>query len=135
MKEKLFQLNQQLYPLSVFRKVLETPVVSSLQKLLRAIEAGSVEEQLSCYGTFSHVLFEHGGNLTAYMREAVLDCENPYLQAKLTGTPASPALEAKSEGYILGVGAKIFTIAGPVILYGTLASFICGILYYMIGLA
>ena len=48
---------------------------------------------------------------------------------------ASPALEAKSEGYILGVGAKIFTIAGPVILYGTLASFICGILYYMIGLA
>ena len=48
---------------------------------------------------------------------------------------ASPALEAKSEGYILGVGAKIFTIAGPVILYGTLASVISGIIYYMMSLA
>lgn len=44
---------------------------------------------------------------------------------------AAPALEAKTEGYVLGVGAKIFTIAGPVILYGTLASIVCGILYYL----
>ena len=43
----------------------------------------------------------------------------------------APALEAKTEGYVLGVGAKIFTIAGPVILFGTLASVICGILYYI----
>lgn len=45
---------------------------------------------------------------------------------------ASPALEAKSEGFILGVGAKVFTIAGPVILYGTIASFIAGIVYFFI---
>lgn len=44
---------------------------------------------------------------------------------------ASPALESKTEGYVLGVGAKIFTIAGPVILYGTLASVVCGILYFI----
>jgi stage V sporulation protein AC len=43
----------------------------------------------------------------------------------------APALEAKTEGYVLGVGAKIFTIAGPVILFGTLASVVCGILYYI----
>ena len=43
---------------------------------------------------------------------------------------ASSALEAKTEGYILGVGAKIFTIAGPVILFGTLSSVACGILYF-----
>ena len=43
----------------------------------------------------------------------------------------APALEAKTEGYVLGVGAKIFTIAGPVILFGTLASVICGIIYYI----
>ena len=36
---------------------------------------------------------------------------------------SSPAIESKTEGFVLGVGAKIFTIAGPVILYGTLASF------------
>ena len=43
---------------------------------------------------------------------------------------ASSALEAKTEGYVLGVGAKIFTIAGPVILFGTLSSIVCGIIYF-----
>lgn len=42
----------------------------------------------------------------------------------------SSALESKTEGFILGVGAKIFTIAGPVILYGTAASFVYGLIYY-----
>ena len=46
----------------------------------------------------------------------------------------SSAIESKSEGYILGVGAKIFTIAGPVILYGTTASVIYGLVYYFTGL-
>lgn len=40
---------------------------------------------------------------------------------------ASPAIEFRSEGYILGVGAKLFTIAGPVIVYGTLAGVIYGV--------
>lgn len=42
----------------------------------------------------------------------------------------SPALDTKAEGFILGVGAKIFTIAGPVILYGILASAVYGIIFY-----
>ncbi len=42
----------------------------------------------------------------------------------------SPALEFKSEGYILGLGAKIFIISGPVILYGTVASVVYGLIYY-----
>lgn len=42
----------------------------------------------------------------------------------------SSAIESKTEGFILGVGAKIFTIAGPVILYGTTASVIYGVIYY-----
>ena len=41
----------------------------------------------------------------------------------------SPAIDSKSEGWILGLGAKIFLIAGPVILYGVLASVGYGILY------
>ncbi len=45
---------------------------------------------------------------------------------------AAPALEAKTEGYVLGVGAKVFTIAGPVILYGVIASMIAGIIYLFI---
>ena len=45
----------------------------------------------------------------------------------------SPALDTKSEGMILGVGAKIFTVAGPVLLFGTLAGALYGILYYLYG--
>ena len=43
---------------------------------------------------------------------------------------SSSALEFKSEGLVLGLGAKIFIIAGPVILYGTAASVIYGLIYY-----
>lgn len=45
---------------------------------------------------------------------------------------AAPAIEYKTEGLVTGVGVKIFTIAGPVILYGTLASLVWGIIYYFI---
>lgn len=44
----------------------------------------------------------------------------------------SPAIEAKTEGYVLGVGAKIFSIAGPVILFGTLASMVAGLFYFIL---
>ena len=43
----------------------------------------------------------------------------------------SPAIEFKSEGFILGVGAKMFTIAGPVIVYGTMASVVYGVVYWI----
>lgn len=46
----------------------------------------------------------------------------------------SPALEFKSEGFVLGLGAKMFVIAGPVIVYGISASIIYGIIYYIIKL-
>ena len=42
----------------------------------------------------------------------------------------SPAIEFKREGFVLGVGANMFKIAGPVITYGTIASVIYGIIYY-----
>ncbi|MCL2095763.1 MAG: stage V sporulation protein AC [Oscillospiraceae bacterium] len=44
----------------------------------------------------------------------------------------SPAIDSKSEGFILGVGSKMFVIAGPVIVYGTIASIIYGVVYYFI---
>jgi len=43
----------------------------------------------------------------------------------------SPAIDNRSEGWILGVGAKLFSIAGPVIVYGTAASVVYGILYWV----
>ena len=44
---------------------------------------------------------------------------------------AAPAVEFKTEGFILGVGAKMFTIAGPVIVYGVSASVVYGVLYWL----
>lgn len=46
----------------------------------------------------------------------------------------SPALEFKSEGYVLGLGAKMFIIAGPVIVYGVTASIIYGLILFLFGL-
>ena len=45
---------------------------------------------------------------------------------------AAPAVEFKTEGFILGVGAKMFTIAGPVIVYGVSASVVYGVIYWFI---
>ncbi len=44
---------------------------------------------------------------------------------------ASPAIDSRDEGLVLGVGAKIFTVAGPVLLYGTLAGALYGVIYYV----
>ena len=44
---------------------------------------------------------------------------------------AAPAIEFKTEGYILGLGAKMFIIAGPVIVYGTLASVVYGVICWV----
>mgnify|MGYP001093047254 FL=1 len=43
----------------------------------------------------------------------------------------SPAMEYKREGYVLGVGANLFKIAGPVLVYGIGSSILCGIIYYI----
>ena len=44
---------------------------------------------------------------------------------------AAPAVEFKTEGFILGVGAKMFTIAGPVLVYGVSASAVYGLIYWV----
>ena len=45
---------------------------------------------------------------------------------------AAPAIEYKKEGQIFGIGCKIFTIAGPVILYGIVTSWLLGLIYYLL---
>lgn len=45
---------------------------------------------------------------------------------------AAPAIEYKKEGQVFGIGCKIFTIAGPVILYGIVTSWVLGLVYYLL---
>lgn len=47
---------------------------------------------------------------------------------------AAPAIEFKKEGWIFGLGAKMFQVAGPVIVYGTVTSMFVGLVYYIMGL-
>lgn len=47
---------------------------------------------------------------------------------------ASPAIEAKTEGLVMGVGANMFKIAGPVIVYGVFSAFIAGVWYFIVSL-
>ena len=44
----------------------------------------------------------------------------------------SPAIEFKSEGFILGLGSNMFKVAGPVLVYGITSSIILGIIYYFL---
>ena len=44
---------------------------------------------------------------------------------------ASPAIDSRSEGFVTGIGVKIFTVAGPVLLYGTLTGVLWGSIYYI----
>ena len=45
---------------------------------------------------------------------------------------AAPAIDSRTEGYVLGVGAKIFSVAGPVILYGVTSGAVYGVIYLII---
>lgn len=45
---------------------------------------------------------------------------------------ASPAIEYQKEGQVMGIGCKIFTIAGPVILYGIFSSWVLGLIYWIL---
>ncbi len=47
---------------------------------------------------------------------------------------AAPAIEYQKEGQVFGIGCKIFTIAGPVILYGVFTSWALGLIYWILGL-
>ena len=71
----------------------------------------------------------------------IFDCIAKYAGAgtlvPVTGcanSVVSPAIDKKSEGLVLGVGAKIFTVAGPVILYAVLSGCVFGVIYYLTNL-
>lgn len=90
--QSLQKLNRQLNALSVFRSILETDVVSSLQKLIYAIENGSADEQISAYGAFSAALYEEGGNLTEFIRNFMQKNENCVLRRSLCQKDIRPSV-------------------------------------------
>ena len=104
------------------------------QFLLNTFQKAGLDEKLSGTAT-SICLILLSALLTAF---AVYDDIAKHAGAgtlvPITGFANSivaPAVEFKTEGFILGVGAKMFTIAGPVIVYGVSASVVYGLIYWI----
>lgn len=93
---------------------------------------GLGEEQAAAYTSITLVLIS--AVLTGFgLYERIAKHGGAGTLVPITGfanAVVSPALEFKTEGYILGTGAKMFVIAGPVIVYGITASVVYGVIYW-----
>lgn len=132
-----------------------TPHSRLLRGCLRAFWVGGV---ICCIG---QALNQFGGDvlgLTVEQQPMFTSCVLVFLGTTLTGigiydvigkyagagsivpitgfanSVAAPAIEFRREGLIMGVGAKLFTLAGPVLTYGITASVAVGLIYWIIGL-
>lgn len=134
-----------------------TPVHNKWLGVLKAFLVGGI---ICCLGQVLITLFKNMGldkevaaswtTLTLIGTSVILTGFNVYPKiVKFAGAGAlvpitgfansvvAPAVEFKAEGQVFGIGCKIFTIAGPVILYGILSSWILGLIYWvgrMIGI-
>lgn len=132
-----------------------TPHSRLLRGCLRAFWVGGV---ICCIG---QALNQFGGDvlgLTVEQQSMFTSCVLVFLGTTLTGigiydvigkyagagsivpitgfanSVAAPAIEFRREGLVMGVGAKLFTLAGPVLTYGITASVAVGLIYWIIGL-
>lgn len=128
-----------------------TPVHSTAKNMLRAFLAGGAvctigQACLGLYGLHGHGEGDGRGwtTLTLIAASVLLTGLGLYQRivkfagagalVPITGfanSVAAAAIEYRSEGHVFGIGCKIFTIAGPVILYGIFASWVLGLVYWM----
>ncbi len=125
--------------------------------LKNSIKAFLIGGAICCFGQFLFCTYEKIG-LNQDEVKAMVSVTLIFLTAILTGigvfdkiakhagagtivpitgfanSVVSPAVEYKSEGFVMGVGANMFKIAGPVIVYGTATAVIYGLIYYIVNL-
>lgn len=121
---------------SVLTKLLRAYLVGGLicivgQLMMNLyLYAGLPRDAASSFTSISMIFF--GGFLTALdVYDDIAKFAGAGTIVPITGfanAVVSPAIEFKSEGMVLGVGAKMFVIAGPVLVYGITASIVCGLL-------
>lgn len=132
----------------------EAPKIDTLKHCIRAFIVGGL---ICDVGQFFYNLYERFG-LSVNTSASYVSITLIFIGALLTGigiydkigdfagagsvvpitgfanSIVAPAMEFKKEGYVFGVAAKMFTIAGPVLVYGIGSSVIVGIIYYFISL-
>ncbi len=93
MTDRIRKITDGLLSLAVFRGLLEDPVIEALVELLLAEDS---EESLKadCWGEFVSELYEQGGDLSAHIRDIVLESENPYIRTVAAGKKAPAGMEA-----------------------------------------
>ncbi|MGI5899111.1 MAG: stage V sporulation protein AC [Christensenellales bacterium] len=111
-------------------------VVGQLVRMLGTDVLNISEEEVSAF--VSAVMVFIGSTLTGL---GVYDKIGKFAGAgsvvPITGfanSVVAPAMEFKREGYVMGVGAKLFSLAGPVLVYGISSSIAVGLIYYLVGL-
>ena len=143
-KEQYKQLYQKHSPPSPSFKTVPRAfciggLICALGQVLMTLYTRAGLEQAQASGGVSCTLIALGVILTAVrVFEHVAKFAGAGTLVPITGFAnaiASPAIDCKAEGWVLGVGAKIFTVAGPVLLYGTLAGAIYGVIYYFADMA
>jgi len=109
--------------------------VCLIGELLRNLYLSMDMEQITASTWTSITLIAVAQLLTGFaVFEKIAKYAGAGLSVPITGfanAVVSPAIEYHSEGLITGLGAKLFTISGPVIVYGTVASVISGLIYFI----
>lgn len=123
----------------IFMNCLKAFLVGGLicaigQIIFEFFQYRGLEEKL-CYGAVSILLIFLSAFLTALnIFNRIGKFAGAGSLIPITGfanSIVSPAMEYKSEGYVMGVGAKMFTVAGPVLVYGISTSIIVGLIYML----
>lgn len=98
MIKELHLLHEQLKHLTVFRGLLADPVLARMEELLAALEQGDPERTACVYADFVSTLYRSSDNLSEYIRELVLESENPYIlescRHDMSTSPMKKALDA-----------------------------------------
>ena len=118
-----------------------------IKKLNQTVHSKDTRERDQAYNDYvkqvtpTHNLIFHmvkafftGGIICCIGQFILNTCENYGLDKDTSGgwcSVAAPAIEFQKEGQVFGIGCKIFTIAGPVILYGIVSSWVLGLIYWI----
>ncbi len=103
MKNKLNQLNTRLNSLTVFRQLLNDPVIANFQYLADTLNAKDTQEQVDAYCEFASALYQESANLSTYIHKLIRNDENFYVKSKAGGKDVSPVIE-------ISLGAELETL-------------------------
>lgn len=103
MKNKLNNLNTKLNSLTVFRQLLNDPVIVNFQYLADTLNTKDTQEQVDAYCEFTSALYQESANLSTYIHKLIRNDENFYVKNKAGGKDVSPVIE-------ISLGAELETL-------------------------